>query len=254
MASPPLLSLTSLFILLLSFASPSHCFYPINSEIHSSKKVNLTLYYESLCPSCKAFVTSMQSSVFDNGIINIVNLRLVPWGNAIIDDHGEIQCQHGPKECELNFVEGCIIHTYPDPKKHFGYINCIEKLDESGDWTSCFPHSRSLKQVKDCCGSNLAEKIANGYYEETEHLKPPHDYVPWVTVNSQPLKEDFGNFIDYVCKAYKGKSPPACKSHKSTEKIAVKNPVYQVCYTGDKQHSTLATDAKKSRASANVRG
>nr|KJB74231.1 hypothetical protein B456_011G281000 [Gossypium raimondii] len=65
------------------------------------------------------------------------------------------------------------------------------------------------------------------YANETAHLKPPQEYVPWVVVNNQPLRQvitsifiswllDFENFVKYVCQAYKGDhKPAACKAQSS---------------------------------------
>ncbi|KAA3481910.1 ribonuclease 1-like [Gossypium australe] len=54
------------------------------------------------------------------------------------------------------------------------------------------------------------------YANETTHLKPPQEYVPWVVVNNQPLKQDLENFVKYVCEAYKGDHKPAtCKAQSS---------------------------------------
>ncbi|MFQ6663114.1 hypothetical protein Gotur_030752 [Gossypium turneri] len=54
------------------------------------------------------------------------------------------------------------------------------------------------------------------YANETAHLKPPQEYVPWVVVNNQPLGQDFENFVKYVCQAYKGDhKPAACNAQSS---------------------------------------
>lgn len=51
------------------------------------------------------------------------------------------------------------------------------------------------------------------YAAETNSLVPPHQYVPWVVVDGQPLYEDYENFISYICKAYKGNvMPEACSN------------------------------------------
>ncbi|TYI08120.1 hypothetical protein ES332_A10G275600v1 [Gossypium tomentosum] len=65
------------------------------------------------------------------------------------------------------------------------------------------------------------------YANETAHLKPPQEYVPWVVVNNQPLGQVITsifiswlqyleNFVKYVCQAYKGDhKPAACKAQSS---------------------------------------
>uniref|UniRef100_A0A2C9U4G8 Gamma-interferon inducible lysosomal thiol reductase n=1 Tax=Manihot esculenta TaxID=3983 RepID=A0A2C9U4G8_MANES len=59
------------------------------------------------------------------------------------------------------------------------------------------------------------------YAAETNALRPPHQYVPWVVVDGQPLYEDYENFISYICKAYNSTAhATACSeaSHYTTQK------------------------------------
>ncbi|MBA0666505.1 hypothetical protein Gotri_006973 [Gossypium trilobum] len=68
------------------------------------------------------------------------------------------------------------------------------------------------------------------YATETDHLYPKHLYVPWVTVNNQPLYDKYEDFITYVCNAYKDKDlVRACLSNslKVTEEKFSRSPV---CY------------------------
>ncbi|TYH00465.1 hypothetical protein ES288_A10G279100v1, partial [Gossypium darwinii] len=68
----------------------------------------------------------------------------------------------------------------------------------------------------------LNEEIINkcyttGFRYKTAHLKPPHEYVPWVVENNQPLRQDLEKFVKYVCQAYKGDHKPgACKAQSSS--------------------------------------
>ena len=71
-----------LFLLFLTFVSPISC-----------KKVSLGLSYESNCPYSVLFVVEDLYKIFYNGLIDIVDLHLVPWGNARILDNNTIQCQ-----------------------------------------------------------------------------------------------------------------------------------------------------------------
>ncbi|RWW10023.1 hypothetical protein GW17_00026455 [Ensete ventricosum] len=90
----------------------------------SSPKVSLALYYETLCPYSANFIVNYLAKIFDDGLISIVDVDLVPYGNARIQN-GTISCQvpfaifsdrfqHGPYECLLNTVEACAIDAWPD--------------------------------------------------------------------------------------------------------------------------------------------
>lgn len=47
--------------------------------------VNFTLYYETLCPDCREFVSGQLWKAF-NAVGHIMNLTLVPYGNARVVD------------------------------------------------------------------------------------------------------------------------------------------------------------------------
>ncbi|ERN08996.1 gamma-interferon-inducible lysosomal thiol reductase [Amborella trichopoda] len=181
-----------------------------------TEKVSLDLYYESLCPYSARFFVNYLDDLFSNGLIDIVDLRLIPYGNARVGSNNTISCQHGPYECLLNTVEACVIDVWPNVGEHFPFINCIETLVADHkylDWQSCFVKAFSgFQRVADCYNSGYGKKLELQYAAETNALQPPHTYVPWVVVDGQPLYKDYENVGAYVCKAYKGSLPPACNS------------------------------------------
>jgi len=79
--------LLPLFLLLLLLVPPS------SSSSAPKDKVTVSLYYESLCPYCADFIVNRLVRLFQTDLISIVNLRLVPWGNAWIAPDGSITCQ-----------------------------------------------------------------------------------------------------------------------------------------------------------------
>lgn len=85
------------------------------SEESSSadNKVNLSVYYESLCPYCANFMVNHLVKIFQTDLINIVNLRLIPWGNTQIQPNDTWICQHGVDECRLDVIEACAINSWP---------------------------------------------------------------------------------------------------------------------------------------------
>ncbi|PNX90600.1 gamma-interferon-inducible lysosomal thiol reductase, partial [Trifolium pratense] len=106
-----MVSSNTLSLSLILFLSLSSFFSPTQSH----KKVSLELYYESLCPYCANFIVNYLPQVFEQDLISIVDLKLVPWGNAKLRDNSTIVCQHGPVECLLDTVEGCAIDLWPQP-------------------------------------------------------------------------------------------------------------------------------------------
>lgn len=197
-------------ILLVFLSAASYC----NCVVEET--VSVELYYESLCPYSANFIVNYLDKFFTNGLIDIVDLRLIPYGNARIGANDTISCQHGPYECVLNTVEACAINAWPDLIQHFPFINCIEKLvlaHEPTAWDACYKNtSLNMKLVGDCYESGYGKKLELQYATETNSLQPPHQYVPWVLLNGQPLYEDYENVEEYICKAYKGTLPEACGS------------------------------------------
>ncbi|KAF5744483.1 gamma-interferon-inducible lysosomal thiol reductase-like isoform X1 [Tripterygium wilfordii] len=196
----------SLLFCLFFFSPPSFlATRPFGSD---SSKVSLVLYYESLCPYSANFIVNYLVKLFEDDLISIVDLKLVPWGNAKILGNDTFKCQHGPYECLLNTVEACAIHVLPKVDEHFPFIYCVESLvyqHKYAQWESCFEKlGLDSKPISDCYSSGFGKELELQYAAETNDLQPPHEYVPWVVVDGQPLYEEYQDFISYICKAYKG--------------------------------------------------
>ncbi|KAG0539984.1 hypothetical protein BDA96_03G369500 [Sorghum bicolor] len=178
-------------------------------------RVPVSVYYETLCPFCSAFVVNDLSRVFRNGISSIADLRLVPFGNGRVSADGTITCQHGEEECQLNAIEACVIRIWPDAEQHFPFIQCVEHLALTRKWDAwqaCFQETGLPYQPAiDCYNSGYGRQLVLQYAAETNALQPPHQFVPWVVVNGKPLGDDYMNFEAYICSAYDGKLPEACK-------------------------------------------
>ncbi|KAK9057538.1 hypothetical protein SSX86_022374 [Deinandra increscens subsp. villosa] len=212
----------------------------------AGEKVELSLYYEALCPFCENFILNYLYKIFDNGLISIVDLKLSPYGNAKISSNGTVVCQHGEWECVLNTVESCAIHAWPVVSDHFPFIYCVEGLTyegKYGEWETCFEKlNLDPKPVTDCITSGFGHELALRYADEINALKPPHTYVPWVVVDGKPIYDDYIDFISFICKAYKGSKLPQACSESYLMGIALKSS-NAVCYKEDdnaKSKSTLS--------------
>ncbi|TVT97817.1 hypothetical protein EJB05_56917 [Eragrostis curvula] len=122
---------------------------------------------------------------------------------------------HGEDECQLNAIEACVIRLWPDAEQHFTFIHCVEHLAlrrKWDAWQSCFLETGLASQpVIDCYNSGYGRQLELQYAAETNALKPPHQFVPWVVINGKPLVDDYMNFEAYICSAYDGELPEACK-------------------------------------------
>ncbi|XP_051152503.1 gamma-interferon-responsive lysosomal thiol protein-like [Andrographis paniculata] len=201
-----------LLLLLVSF---------ILSESQEDDKVVVSVYYEALCPYCANFIVKHLVKIFQTDLINIVNLRLVPWGNTHITINNTWICQHGVDECRLDVVEACAINLLPTLQSQFEFIYCVERLHlmnkhAQTQWPSCFQPDHATV-LQSCYNTALGFQLEKAYSDETTNLQPPHRFVPWVLVNGYPLQEDFLNFASYVCNAYRGYNiPDTCKSSTSS--------------------------------------
>ncbi|KAL0915753.1 hypothetical protein M5K25_013206 [Dendrobium thyrsiflorum] len=213
----------------LFFLLSSSFFLPF-STTSATQKVSLALYYEALCPFCSRFIVFSLSKMFSDGLISIVDLRLVPYGNAMIGPNSTISCQHGPSECFLNTVEACAINAWPDVQRHFSFIYCVENLaltNKYNDWESCFQKTGlDPRPLVNCYNSGHGQEVELQYAAQTNALQPSHTYVPWVVVNGWPLYDDYDNFETYICKSFHGELPSACRrpSLKIPQQMKAKRP------------------------------
>ncbi|XP_012453698.1 uncharacterized protein LOC105775761 isoform X3 [Gossypium raimondii] len=141
-----------------------------------------------------SLISNSLVKVFRTDLHTITNLRLVPWGNA------EIHCQ----------------------KEHLEFIRCTEQQSLKGGpvealWKNCSEKLRLNEEIiNKCYTTGFGYKLLLQYANETAHLKPPQEDVPWVVVNNQPLRQDFENFVKYVRQDYKGDHKPATRKAQSS--------------------------------------
>ena len=93
----------------------SYVFLVLFGVVYSQEKVNLNLYFESLCPGCLSYIEGKLKTAWDcDDWTNMVNISVYPYGNA--NEYQEkngtwiFHCQHGNDECEGNLVETCFIN------------------------------------------------------------------------------------------------------------------------------------------------
>ena len=83
-----LAAIPALLLLLLLASSPAAA-----AGDEGPGKVAVALYYESLCPYSARFVVDRLARVFEDGLLDAVDLTLFPYGNARVHAGGEITCQ-----------------------------------------------------------------------------------------------------------------------------------------------------------------
>lgn len=58
--------------------------------------------------------------------MQVIELDVIPWGNARVNPDGSPACQHGPAECALNKLLGCALAQHPDTAQWWPFLRCME--------------------------------------------------------------------------------------------------------------------------------
>nr|KJB74112.1 hypothetical protein B456_011G273500 [Gossypium raimondii] len=220
----PLIFFIMAALAIFMLISPSH-----SSLDNVNDKVTVSLYYEtSLCPRCASFISNDLVKVFHTDLHTIINLRMSLDGRLCNNVH------HGEEECHLNTIHSCVIHFWPDVKEHLEFIGCTEQQSLKGGpvealWKNCSEKLRlNDNETKEKTlllqQAYVLQHVIKLYAVQPKNVTAAcfccnmltSEYVTWVVVNHQPLRQDFENFVKYVCQAYKGDhKPAACKAQAS---------------------------------------
>ncbi|NXO45011.1 GILT reductase, partial [Locustella ochotensis] len=217
--------------------------------------VQLSLYYESLCPACRQFLVL---KLFPTWLLlpdEMLSITLVPYGNAQernVSGKLDFQCQHGPEECLGNMMEACLMHEAQNFSTYFPIIFCLESgssvtenleavcppsppLLPHGGGHPCppdrprVPCARQCLQiyapevdsgrVKACVQGDTGVALMHHNAQMTEALQPQHQYVPWITVNGKHTDElqaqAEASLLGLVCHLYQGEKPEVCGGSKA---------------------------------------
>ncbi|XP_053320065.1 gamma-interferon-inducible lysosomal thiol reductase [Spea bombifrons] len=196
----------------------------VSNKKFSDPAVQVELYYESLCGGCRNFIVTQ---LFPTWLMlnNIMNVTLVPYGNAMEKNNSgkwEFECQHGPEECVGNMMEACLMYYLGNLDDYFLVIFCMESSNNVtmalDACLSIYEPSLSSKKVVECVNSDLGNKLMHQNALRTEALNPPHKYVPWIVINgkhSDDLQSRAQSALfNLICETYTGPKPDACSQKK----------------------------------------
>ena len=109
-----------------------------------SPRVKVEVYTAAGCGECrKVFHAAIAKVLQKEGMLNIVDLNMVLWGDGdVLDPNGakvsmtpdtqfpptvSFSCRtHGDHNCDGNAWESCLMSKYPDEGAYFPVLNCIE--------------------------------------------------------------------------------------------------------------------------------
>ncbi|XP_051893792.1 gamma-interferon-inducible lysosomal thiol reductase-like [Pristis pectinata] len=189
--------------------------------LEPAEPVQISLYYESLCGACRAFLVFQ---LFPTWLMlhEMMNVTLVPYGNTLEkNESGKwiFTCQHGQEECMGNMIEACLMHTLQDLARYFPIIFCMESasdvLSAAQLCLKVYEPNVTWTEIEKCVNGDLGNKLMHQNAERTAALSPPHKYVPWILVNGKHSDEletqAVNSLFNLVCNTYKGKKPTACE-------------------------------------------
>uniref|UniRef100_A0A8C2WBI3 Gamma-interferon-inducible lysosomal thiol reductase n=1 Tax=Cyclopterus lumpus TaxID=8103 RepID=A0A8C2WBI3_CYCLU len=172
--------------------------------------VSVILYYESLCPDCRVFITQQLFPTWTM-LQDIMTVTLVPYGNAkeIPSANSPFTCQHGEPECRGNMIEACIIHLTGHTA--FQIIYCMESsvnvVNAAQPCLQLYAPSVSWSSVDSCWKGGLGYQLMHRNAVMTRALRPVHTHVPWLTVNGEYEEEnedkEMSSLFYFVCQLYK---------------------------------------------------
>ncbi|KAK7944613.1 hypothetical protein WMY93_000341 [Mugilogobius chulae] len=161
----------------------------------TSDPVKIELYYESLCPGCRNFITSM---LYPTSVLlhDIIDLTLVPYGNAQESFDGEkyiFKCQHGEEECVGNMIEACLLNQTYSASAAFLAVFCMEASNDpvkaAQSCVELFAPDLGWERLMKCVNGDLGNQIMHQNALMTDALKPAHTYVPWIVINGVHTEE-----------------------------------------------------------------
>ncbi|XP_010895802.1 gamma-interferon-inducible lysosomal thiol reductase [Esox lucius] len=182
-------------------------------------RVEVTLYYGSLCPGSRVFLTQQ---LFPTWAVlhDIMDVNLVPYGNSQELPFGNcpFTCQHGQLECHGNMIEACILHSVGLFSGAFHVINCMESavnvLSAAQPCLQLYAPTVMWDSVMSCVDGELGFQLMHENALKTSALRPAKTYVPWLTVNGEHTDDiqnkAMSSLFNLVCKMYKGGKPSVC--------------------------------------------
>ncbi|PVD31884.1 hypothetical protein C0Q70_07308 [Pomacea canaliculata] len=204
---------TVLLLALISPAVASVCRFPPSLWCSS----------EEIAEQCKDFIEGQLYPTFQK-VGNIMNLTLIPYGNAKEQKgpQGEyiFTCQHGELECIGNTIETCAIYELKNISIYFPFIHCMElSLRSYNPYEAASVCSNKtgvpVQNILNCANSSLGNTLEHQMALKTDALQPSHEYVPWVTLNGVHTEKinnkAVKNLLKLICETYKGPKPEPCK-------------------------------------------
>ncbi|XP_060702421.1 gamma-interferon-inducible lysosomal thiol reductase-like [Hemiscyllium ocellatum] len=186
----------------------------IAAETRSRAPVQLGLFYETLCPDCRNFMSNQLCPTWFR-LEGAMNILLIPFGNAKEIQDGQnwrFHCQHGEGECQGNTIQACMIHYLKNATSYMPVICCMESASSPlTDAQSCLQvHAPTVlwDTIINCVNGSKGNELMHQNAQMTNELEPSHNYVPWILINGEHSEElqyhAENDLFGLVCNTYIG--------------------------------------------------
>ncbi|XP_045505981.1 gamma-interferon-inducible lysosomal thiol reductase-like isoform X2 [Colias croceus] len=155
-------------------------------------KVKIAVYYESLCPDSKSFITNQLAPVWRE-LRGAVKVKLVPYGKSTHDKvNGKWQfiCHHGNDECYGNKVQACILkdRSLADTDKMELVICLMGQANPDKSLDTCLEQmkkSAETSKLKKCASGEQGDNLLASYGDKSDTVQRPLSFVPTVVINEK---------------------------------------------------------------------
>ncbi|XP_053623307.1 GILT-like protein 1 isoform X2 [Plodia interpunctella] len=179
-------------------------------------KVKIAVYYESLCPDSKKFITSQLAPVWRD-FKGVIKVKLVPYGKSThekVNGKWEFTCHHGPDECYGNKIQSCILKdkSLADTEKMELVVCLMSQASPDKALDTCVgqPQQAALRA---CAGAERGAALLAQAGDKTAAVARPLSFVPTVIINEkfdQSVQDEaFKNLKSVVCRVADPK-PAVC--------------------------------------------
>lgn len=167
------------------------------------EKLKVMVLYESLCPDSIRFIGSQLGPHYD-GLKDYIDITLVPFGKSkSINNNGLVQffCQHGPKECEGNRQQLCVLQQTTDQATQVNFVVCQMRKRDVTDIRECAESLGLSSDIDACMHNGLGTTLQLEAERVTFLFKP--QFVPTIVydgVFDQQLQDNsLRDFRGTVC-------------------------------------------------------
>ncbi|XGW11142.1 hypothetical protein V3C99_012556 [Haemonchus contortus] len=175
-----------------------------------SRCIHTTMFLrEQLLPAYRLFGPRLRIQYHPFGVSKYTKCE---WGGR----HIECFCQHGPRECEKNALQACVMSYLPDVDDHLELIGCIQGGAAFNDSVASCISNDALKsratsdQIAKCAQSDLGRSLMSHHGRIQNSRAPGVTWVPWILINSVREKEAERSLQKVLCQRYFKPPPPEC--------------------------------------------